>query len=315
MGYSFCGLMCFIGEHLLEALCSRGLLLYLCSMFPFQNSRVDTIQSELIGHGFEFDMLRDDLIHPIVSGNKWRKLKYIIQFAQENAYKQLVTFGGAYSNHLVATAFAGHYFGLQTVGFVRGDEERALNHYELLCIENGMQLIHVDRTAFRNKEVLFNTHFSEADKALFVSEGGDHPLALPGCAEILNELNKSYDFIVLSMGTGTTMEGIVGEVQKRGLPTKVLGISSLKNNFDLDKKLSKYDAQYYQIYHDYHRGKYAKSDDALLQFINDFYAETGIKTEAVYTGKMLMALDDLIQNGVIGSHHRVLCVHTGGWMG
>ncbi len=281
-------------------------------MFPFQSSRVDTIRTSLIGNGFEFDLLRDDLIHPIVSGNKWRKLKYIIQYAQENGFKQLVTFGGAYSNHLVATAFAGHYFGIQTVGFVRGDEERALNHYESLCIENGMQLIHVNRTDFRNKEALFQTHFPDSDKALFVSEGGDHPMALPGCAEILDDLSKTYDFIVLSMGTGTTMEGIVAEIERRTLPTKVLGISSLKNNFDLDKKLAPYNTQYYQILHDYHRGKYAKSDDELMQFIKDFYGETGIKTEAVYTGKMLMALDDLIKLGVIEGHHKVLCIHTGG---
>lgn len=279
---------------------------------PFNASRIDRISSPLIGNGYIFDLLRDDLIHPIVSGNKWRKLKYIVDFALQHQKSHLVSFGGAYSNHLVALAYAGKHFGLQTSGFVRGDEERPLNHYEELCIKNGMQLIKTSRTDYRNKQALFDAHFGNDTTALFVNEGGDHPMALPGCAEILDELPLTYDIILLSLGTGTTMEGLVKAIVERNLPTKVWGISSLKNNFELDRKMEKYPASVYQIFHDYHRGKYAKSDTELIHFIQNFYKETGIKTDTVYTGKMLMALDDLINKGQITKDQKVLCIHTGG---
>jgi len=279
---------------------------------PFHPSRIDTISTPIIGDGFEFDMLRDDLIHPIVSGNKWRKLKYIIQHILVNKTEHLVTFGGAYSNHLVATAFAGKYFNIKTSAFVRGDEVRPLNHYEQLCIDHNMELIKVNRADYKNKTALYNNYFPNPMNTVFINEGGDHPLALLGCEEILNELDKHYDYILLSMGTGTTMEGLVKAVNNKHLDTKILGISSLKNNFDLDKKMAHYDATSFQIFHDYHRGKYGKFDDVLVKFIKDFYSETGIKTDVVYTGKMLMALNDMIQKDIIHRDQNVLCIHTGG---
>ncbi len=279
---------------------------------PFNDSRVDTISSALIGHGFEFDFLRDDLIHPIVSGNKWRKLKYIIQQALQQNTQRLVSFGGAYSNHLVALAYAGKHFGIETHAFVRGDEDRPLNLYESICVDNGMILHKTERSAYRNKALLFDTHFGTDPNTMFIDEGGDHPLALPGCAEILNELSKHYDYILLSIGTGTTMEGLVKALAEKDSGTQIWGISSLKNNFDLDRKLAPYPSALYKIFHEFHRGKYAKSDPELIQFIHAFYEETGIKTDTVYTGKMLMAFNELIQSGQILPHHKVLCIHTGG---
>lgn len=277
---------------------------------PFNVSRIDSLSSSLIGNGRPFDMLRDDLIHPIVSGNKWRKLKYIIQTALSENKTHLVSFGGAYSNHLVALAFAGKYFGIQTSAFVRGDEERAPNHYELICLENGMELIKTDRSSFRNKQALFDNKFGENQDVMMVGEGGDHPMALPGCEEMWQEIGDAYDYVILSLGTGTTMEGLVKGLNNT--KTKVLGISSLKNNHDLDKRMAKYPSNKYYISHDFHRGKYAKSDPELIQFIQSFYQETGIKTDTVYTGKMLMAVDALIKQGIIQSHHKILCIHTGG---
>lgn len=281
-------------------------------MNPFQPSRIDSISTPLIGNGFQFDILRDDLIHPIVSGNKWRKLKYIVQHAIDNQYETIVSFGGAYSNHLIALAFAGKHFGIQTVGFVRGNEKRDLNHYETTCLENNMQLIHVERSAYKNKKQLFQEHFGNQPKTLFVDEGGDHPLAELGVSEILNELKTHYDYIAIALGTGTTIHGLTKSIQNRTLSTKTIGISSLKNNFDLDKKMSEFDASQYEIFHNYHRGKYAKMDTDLLEFIQQFYLETGIKTEPVYTGKMLMALDDLIRQSYFTTKDKILCIHTGG---
>lgn len=281
-------------------------------MNPFNPSRVDKLSSQLIGNGLEFDMLRDDLIHPIISGNKWRKLKYIMDHALKNNITDVVSFGGAYSNHLVALAAAGKHFGIQTHGFVRGNEVRALNHYELLCKQNDMNLIHVSRENFRDKASLYDSWFGNRPNFLMVGEGGDHPLALKGAGEILSDLQYTYDIIVLALGTGTTMEGILAEIQNRHLNTKVIGISSLKNNFDLDKRMQKYPSESYTIKHHYHRGKYASNDVELSQFVKDFYEETGIMTEFVYTAKMLMALNDLCTNGEIPIGSKILCVHTGG---
>jgi 1-aminocyclopropane-1-carboxylate deaminase len=281
-------------------------------MSPFHPSRVDSISTPLIGDGFKFDILRDDLIHPIVSGNKWRKLKYIIQHAIDNQFESIVSFGGAYSNHLIALAFAGNHFNIKTVGFVRGNEKREMNHYELTCLENKMQLIHVERSDYKDKKQLFQQHFGNNSKALFVHEGGDHLLAEPGVAEILDELKNHYNYIILSLGTGTTLYGLTKSIKNRNLSTKTIGISSLKNNFDLDKKMSEFSNSDFEIFHNYHRGKYAKMDNELLEFIQQFYLETSILTEPVYTGKMLMALDDLIKKTYFKSSDKVLCIHTGG---
>lgn len=257
-------------------------------------------------------MLRDDLIHPLISGNKWRKLKYIIRHMQVSGKNRLVSFGGAYSNHLVATAVAGRHFGIETVGFVRGNESRALNAYETCCVEHGMKLIHVERSAYRDKQALFEQYFGQDPGAEFVGEGGRHPMALPGCAEIIDELENSYDYILLSLGTGTSMEGLVKRVSELGLNTVIIGISSLKGNTELDRIMENYPHAYWQIEHGYSRGKYARNDTELTAFIHQFYRDTGIRLEHVYTGKMMMALQDMLNSGKIEPGKRILCIHTGG---
>lgn len=259
-------------------------------------------------------ILRDDKIHPIVCGNKWRKLKYVIPYLKENNYNTLVSFGGAYSNHLVATAFAGHHFNISTHAFIRGNEKRELNHYEKTAIGYGMTLTHVDRSAYRDKKALFEKMFGNDPSAFFLDEGGDHPLALLGCAEIIGELNEVYDYIVLPLGTGTTMEGLLQGIEDRQLPTKVIGISSLKNNFDLDKKMERFEKEKWEIFHDYHRGKYGKTDAELIAFIRDFMAKTNVSIETVYTGKMMMGFVDLIKKGFFKPEDKVLLLHTGGLM-
>lgn len=279
----------------------------------FKKSHIESLNFSLFGTTCQIDILRDDLIHPIVSGNKWRKLKYIIQFMINENKKTLVTFGGAYSNHLVACSFAGKHFGIQTVAFIRGDEERLKNAFENLCIENGMQLIPVSREKYKDKDKLYIDYFGENIDTEMVGEGGRHPLALIGCSEIVEEIgNRNYDYIILSVGTGTTMEGIVQALYNNNINSKVIGISSLKNNFELDRIMSKYPDKYWQIEHSYHRGKYAKSDFQLNEFIDLFHKETNIQLEFVYTGKMMMAIEEMINNGTLESGKRILCIHTGG---
>ena len=279
---------------------------------PFKESRIEKLNFSKFGTSLDIDILRDDLIHHLVSGNKWRKLKYILEEAQKTEGQTLVTFGGAYSNHLVATAFAGKVFGIKTHGFVRGDEKRETNNYEKICLENGMTLEHVNRTDYKNKTELFERYQLENPNSIFVGEGGRHPLALKGCAEILDVLKFEYNYIFLALGTGTTMEGLVKECAKRELKTKVIGISSLKNNFELDEIMSQYPNKYWSIEHHYHRGKYAKNDEELNQFMSAFHKETNIMLEFVYTGKMMMALQDFIQKDFFKPNDKVLCIHTGG---
>jgi 1-aminocyclopropane-1-carboxylate deaminase len=279
---------------------------------PKNKSHVEPLKFSGFGNELQIDILRDDLIHPIISGNKWRKLKYIVKRLEADKSQTLVTFGGAYSNHLVATAFAGKLFGLNTIGFVRGNETRDTNAFEKMCLENDMVLMHVDRTEYKNKSSLFEEFKKTNPKAFYVGEGGRHPLALLGCAEIVKELNKEYDYIFLSLGTGTTMEGIVGECVNQNLKTKVIGISSLKNNFELNEIMSQFPEKNWQIEHSYHRGKYAKNDVELEDFIRKFFLETGIQLEFVYTAKMMMAIQDFISKGFFKTSDKILCIHTGG---
>ncbi len=278
----------------------------------FGKSRIDRIQYLYKNTTIEVDMLRDDLIHPLISGNKWRKLKYIIDEVQKSNKKGIVSFGGAYSNHLVALAAAGLNFGIETYGFIRGNEKREMNAFEITCIEHGMKLIHVSRDDYRNKEKLYNTHFADRTDLEMVGEGGRHPLALIGCAEILEEIDSDYDYIILSVGTGTTIEGIVKASAEKDIKSRVIGISSLKGNYELDTIMQSYPDKYWQIEHHFHRGKYGANDSELIAFINQFYSETGIKLEFVYTGKMLLALSEMIVQGKLDSKKKILAIHTGG---
>lgn len=282
------------------------------ALSPFKPSHTEPLSCSLFDDNQRIDILRDDLIHPVVSGNKWRKLKYFIDHILHTGQAPIVTFGGAYSNHLVATSFAGKYFNIPTHAFVRGDEIRESNAYERCCLRNGMTLQYVSRTAYRDKENLFKSYVSEHPDAVFLDEGGDHELALKGCAEIFNDLQVPYDYIVLAVGTGTTMEGLVKAVAENHAQTKIIGISVLKNNFDIDRRLLKYDPRHWEVCHAYHRGKYAKTDPGLLAFMDAFNKETGILPDPVYTGKMMMAVADLLKSGYFKGSGKILLVHTGG---
>lgn len=257
-------------------------------------------------------ILRDDLIHPLVSGNKWRKLKFIIRHMQENGKNSLITFGGPYSNHLVATAVAGAKAGIRTTGIIRGDEKRPLNSFEKICLEYGMKLIHVSRAAYREPEAYIKTFIDSFNTTEIIGEGGRHPLAFEGCAEILDELPQTYDLIVLAVGTCTTMLGLVQGVFDRKLKTKIIGISSLKNNMEPDVLLARFPRHLWQMEYNYHRKGYAVNDTELMAYIERFRAETGIRLEHVYTGKAMMALEDMIRQNKIPKESRILFVHSGG---
>ncbi|MES2107639.1 MAG: pyridoxal-phosphate dependent enzyme [Bacteroidota bacterium] len=279
-------------------------------------SPIHQIKNQLFDEkGIEVYLKRDDLIHPIISGNKWRKLKYVLQKASAENKNHLVTFGGAYSNHLLATAAAAAKFGFKSTGIVRGEE--ISNDTLFLCKLHGMKLLFVDRESYRDKSALFNKYFGNDDQAFFIDEGGASTKGAKGCSELVDELTETYDHIFCACGTGTTAAGIINGITQNNLNTQFNAIPVFKNGGfirdEIDRFLTRPAA--YQLHTDYHFGGYGKADGTLIQFIKQFVAETGILIEPVYTGKMLYAIFDLASKDYFKKGDRILAIHTGGIWG
>ncbi len=261
---------------------------------------------------------RDDLLHPLVSGNKWRKLKHNLLTAREHGFSALLTFGGAYSNHLYATAAAGQVFGFRTIGVVRGEElaRRPLNKTLTFCQLAGMQLHFVSRNTYRRKDTpdFLDELTAQFGPCYVVPEGGTNDLAIRGTAEIIPEiiaqLGHTPDYICCPVGTGGTVTGLAQSAPKE---TNVLGFMVLKIS-DSILQLPESTATYRQIY-DYHFGGYARTTPELLNFIRAFEQKTGIRLEQVYTGKMLYGIYDLARRGLFPDGATVVAVHTGGLQG
>jgi len=279
-------------------------------------SPVQQIKNKLFDEqGLSVFIKRDDLIHPLISGNKWRKLKYILQKASAENKKHLITFGGAYSNHLLATAAAAAKFGFRSTGIVRG--EAVENDTLFLCRLHGMNLIFVDREGYRDKQALFNKYFGSGPNAFFIDEGGSSAEGAKGCAELIDELTETYDHIFCACGTGTTAAGIINGLRERGLATAFNAIPVFKNGEFMRTEIDRYllNPAIYNLHTDYHFGGYAKTNDELIDFIKTFIADTGILIEPVYTGKMLYAIYDLAAKDYFKRGSKILAVHTGGLIG
>jgi len=258
---------------------------------------------------------RDDLLHPLVSGNKWRKLKYNLAAAQEQGFQTLLTFGGARSNHLYATAAAGQLLGLKTIGVVRGDEPALLDSPTIrFCRSVGMTIHQVSRATFREKESPdFLAHLTQRfGSAYILPEGGTNDLAIQGTTEIIPEictqLGRAPDVVCCAVGTGGTVLGLARSAPPQ---TDVLGFMALKG---WSPSLNPgYPNLTYQTA--YHFGGYAKTTPELLRFMADFEAKTGILLEQVYTAKMLFGVLDLARKGHFKPNSTVVAVHTGGLQG
>lgn len=265
-------------------------------------------------------MKRDDLIHPFISGNKWRKLKYIFENMLRNDQHTVVTFGGAWSNHLLATACAGAIFKIRTIGFVRG-EEQVSNPVLNLCKLYGMELNYVDRSAYRDKKALFDSwKLSNLNaKAVFVDEGGAHPLALIGCEEIIEEIKatgQEFDHIFCACGTGTTLAGLAKGIAEHEIKTRLHGVPVLAGgDFIGDTVRELYPDGLFELHTAYHFGGYAKTKPELLDFIRDFVSKSGILIEPVYTGKLMYAVNQLIEQNFFAENDKILVLHTGGMTG
>lgn len=265
---------------------------------------------------------REDLIHPFVSGNKFRKLKYNILEAQKQQQQTLLTFGGAYSNHIVATAAAGNLAGFKTVGVIRGEElakdfdkTLATNASIREAHKNGMIFHFVSREAYRNKTTLT---FIESLKEQFgdfylVPEGGTNELAVKGCQEILTNKDVNFNYICSAIGTGGTIAGLINSVKES---QTVLGFPALKGDF-LKDEIAPYinQKENWKMVSDYHFGGYAKYNSELINFINQFKAETKIPLDPIYTGKMLFGIVDLIKKNYFSENSSILAIHTGGIQG
>lgn len=258
---------------------------------------------------------RDDLIDPYISGNKWRKLKYILENAIQQNKNHLVTFGGAYSNHLVATAAAAAKFGFHSTAFVRGEEVK--NEMLLLCSLYGMKLIFTDREGYKDKSLLFEKKFGQDKNAYFIDEGGASTEAVKGCAEIVDELRENYDHIFVAAGTGTTAAGLLKAIQNKSLNTQLHVIPVLKGGEFIRDEISKYTeiSENLNLHNAYHFGGYAKTQPVLIAFIKSFTAQTGILIDPVYTAKMFYSIFDLQKKGEIKATDKILAIHTGGLLG
>ena len=260
---------------------------------------------------------RDDMIHPFISGNKWRKLKYVLQTASDQNKTQLVTFGGAWSNHLLATACAGAKFGLTTTAFVR--VESVINPNLAKCKLFGMKLHFVGRAAYRDKVALYQEYYGQSEQTHFIDEGGYSEEGARGCGELFNELEEIYDHIFCACGTGTTLAGLYRGRAAKNLQTQLHGIPVLAGGDFLRAAVAQlYPAiapQDVCLHTDYHFGGYAKTTPELNAFINMFCAQTGIMIEPVYTGKLFYGVFDLVTKDYFQPGEKILIIHTGGLTG
>ncbi|MGO1243379.1 MAG: 1-aminocyclopropane-1-carboxylate deaminase/D-cysteine desulfhydrase [Sphingobacterium sp.] len=284
--------------------------------FEFHSPEQEIIFPLYKQKGIRVFVKRDDLIHPYISGNKWRKLKYPVNQAKKQNKQRLITFGGAWSNHLLATAAAGATFGFKTVGFVRG--EQVENTVLKLCQLFGMELRFVSREAYKNKLLLFEENYGLDSLALYIAEGGYSRQGALGCSAIIHELTRSYDRIYCACGTGTTLAGLQNGVKECKLESTIIGVPVLKGaNFlhDEIKKLNVAENNELTLLLDYHFGGYAKTTPELISFVKNFTQKTGIMIEPTYTGKLFYALHDQIESDKIAPGSTILALHTGGLTG
>lgn len=269
---------------------------------------------------------RDDLIHPEISGNKWRKLIYNLTKANDINASAILTFGGAYSNHLTATAFACKELGMPSIGVVRGQYENVENPSLQFMRDHGMQLHYIDRDQYKERK---NEKFHNELKAQFgndifiIPEGGSNAEAIDGCRELITELEqqcqeKLPDIICCSVGSGGTAAGLLVGLQHRH---RLLGFSALKGTFlkgDIEKLILDYNGQSYQnweINTTFHFGGFAKHQPELIQFINTFKAKQGIQLDPLYTGKMMFGIFELVKEGYFDEGQEIMAIHTGGLQG
>jgi 1-aminocyclopropane-1-carboxylate deaminase/D-cysteine desulfhydrase-like pyridoxal-dependent ACC family enzyme len=263
-------------------------------------------------------LLRMDLNHPHISGNKPYKLKYNLQEAEKSNKNTLLTFGGAFSNHIAATAAAGKEYGFKTIGIIRGEAYSELNSTLKFATECGMELHYVPRNLYQNKTELheyINTSFA-AEKTYIIPEGGANELGVKGCKEITNHIAVDFNYITCACGTGTTLAGIIQTLKPN---QQAIGFQVLNSVGYIEKEVKKWipenNHNCWSINEDYHFGGYAKIKKELTTFMNWFQKTNAIPLDYIYTGKMMFGIYQLIQQGFLKNGETVIAIHTGGLQG
>jgi len=283
--------------------------------------------SPLNNRGIELWIKRDDLIHPEVSGNKWRKLKWNIADAIRNEKKTILTFGGAFSNHIAATAAAAKIHGLQSIGIIRGEETDLNNPTLSKAINNGMHIHRVSRSSFKNigDRDCIEMLRHQFGSFYLIPQGGENYYGMQGCMEIMSELERKYDKIFVACGTATTLSGLlIGNTSG----SKIYGVSALKGGDFLkntvahfvSKMFNDHDTEtgvlsHFDLLTDYHFGGYAKVNDLLINFMRNFASEAGVKLDPIYTAKTAFAMTDWAESGGDCSNEKWLFIHSGGMQG
>ena len=291
------------------------------------NSQIQSINQQIVlpkleANNCQLLIKREDEIHPLVSGNKFRKLKYNLKVAKQNKTKTLLTFGGAFSNHILATAVAGKLQNFKTIGVIRGDElgqdlskTLATNSTLRAAYEHGMKFEFISRERYRDKmssDFLQKLELKYGD-FYTLPEGGTNALAVKGCEEILTSDDNEFDYICSCVGTGGTIAGIINSIEA---PQKVIGFPALKGDF-LIKEIQQYcrGQKNWQLVSDYHFGGYGKYSDELIHFINRFKEDTTIPLDPIYTGKMMFGVLDMIKKNSFPKGSKILIIHSGGIQG
>ncbi len=288
--------------------------------FIFSQPELQRLHNPIFNErGLQVFVLRLDQIHPYISGNKLFKLKYNIEEATVRQQNTILTFGGAFSNHILATAAIGKKFRLKTIGIIRGEEHTPLNPYLTFAKNCDMELHYIDRETYRNKE---SNYFIDSLRNQFgefylIPEGGANNYGVIGCIEIVNQLSIDFDYMVVACGTGATIAGISLSLKEH---QEVIGVPVLMGGEFLNQKVKDMiqeinpneSTENYKLFYDYHFGGYAKSNVILRTFIHQFNEEYSIPIEPVYTGKSFFAMMDLIQKGYFKKGSTVVILHCGG---
>lgn len=283
------------------------------------NSPIQWISDPLLDEkGVQLAVKREDLIHPHISGNKWRKLKYNFLEAKDKGFTKVLTFGGAFSNHIAATSACAKEFGLESIGVIRGEElNSSSNHTLRFASDQGMSLSFVSRSDYRNK---YKNDFIEWLKSQFgefflIPEGGTNDLAIKGTEEILDSECESFSHVCVAAGTGGTASGIIRSANQ---DQHVLVFPALKGNFmesEIKSLVGVGEYVTWTSFNQYHFGGYAKWNDELIDFINSFKRQYNIPLDPIYTGKMLFGLFDMIKRDYFVKEATLLAIHTGGLQG
>ena len=283
-----------------------------------EKASIQTItDSTLEQNNLRMDVLRLDKIHPIVSGNKWFKLKYYLEDAKRNGKKGIITFGGPYSNHLVATAYSCMQAGISSIGIIRGEEPVTYSPTLLDLQSFGMKLQFCSRQEYEDKPFILDLKLSNPD-LLMIEEGGRGHRGIKGAGEILLlQSCKQYSHIICAVGTGTMMAGIINASSPG---QQIIGIPVLKLKSDPDQEILEYitnntSSKNFHLQNDFHFGGYAKKNDELIRFMNSLYDEYGVPTDFVYTGKLFYGTMKMIEHGFFEAGSNILVIHSGGLQG